>query len=189
MKKLTRREKRLIPLLPVAVLVIGYMYMAPWKGQIQEVETRLERVRRREITPAELARREAELQTLQRQMLERERLETARLREEESLRRLWGSAEAKRQAAARLHRALQDPGILVIHDRPATASPRLTKTLPARVREQVELRELHFLASYAAADELLSLFADETLPMLPARLEMTADTERGIHPWRLWLWR
>lgn len=189
MKKLTQREKRVIPLLPVAALVIGYMYLSPWKAQISEVETRLERVRRREITPTELARRESERQSLQRQAQERARLQTEREREETQLRNLWGSAEAKREAAARLHVALQDPGLLLISDRPATPGPRLTQGLPDRVREQVELREIHFLGSFSAARDLLSIFLDDSLPMLPARVEMTADSDSDIHQWRLWLWR
>lgn len=191
LQKLSAREKRVIAVLPAAIVLIGYLIFGPGSEETNDLQQRIEREQGRLVTPAQLAAVQRDLRTL------REEVDTARRQRARAERLLTGNrgnpasgADTARSEPSPEQR-LAGFGLTVLEDQPASAAER-RRLLPTQAAQlTTPLQRLRVYGSYGQVSAWVAAVQQTEAGGSLLALEMEIDplNTSGAHLWDIWLWR
>lgn len=191
LQKLSAREKRVIAVLPVAVVLIGYLIFGPGSDETDDLQQRIEREQGRLVSPAQLASVQRDLRTL------REEVDTARRQRARAERLLTGNRDtppsdtdtARNESSP--EQRLASFGLTVLEDQPATAADR-RRLLPTQAAQlTTPLQRLRVYGNYGQVAAWVAAVQQTEAGGSLLALEMEIDplNNGGPHLWDIWLWR
>lgn len=190
MKTLSRREKFLVPLLPAALLLLGYGLFGPGNAEINQLETRLERATNRMPDNRRIVEKKAELRNLRQELSARAPQNAGE--EQSEAKSFFHVSDARRMEASMfLSSLLEQHGLLLLEERLSEQPEDILLPKGVGVPDRADLWELRFAGRFSATADFLGGLAGFGGPLLPLGLAMETDpaSDSPIHTWRLWLWR